>query len=68
MSILLFMILVDNISNANEFVCEIVTFFIFGIENRFSELQQSFPITVDAWIKFASERINNEIYEQTENP
>ena len=68
MSILLFMILVANIRNVNEFVCKIVAFFIFGIENRFSELRQSFPITADTWIKFAPERIDNEIYEQTENP
>ncbi len=68
MSILLFMILVANIRNANEFVCKIVAFFIFGIENRVSELRQSFPFEAIWWIKFALERINNEIYEQTENP
>jgi len=57
------MILVANIRNANEFVCKIVAFFIFGIENRFSELRQSFPFEAARRIKFAPERINNEIYE-----
>jgi len=52
------MILVANIRNANEFVCKIITFFISGIENRFSELRQSFPFEADVWIKFAPERIN----------
>ena len=66
MSILLFMILVANIRNANEFVCKIIAFFISGIENLFSELRQSFPFEADVWIKFAPERINNEIYEQTD--
>nr|DAZ01340.1 MAG TPA: hypothetical protein [Caudoviricetes sp.] len=32
------------------------------------QLRQSSPFEAVRWIKFAPERINNEIYEQTENP